>query len=125
MMGLKSMMQKAAPHLNKVIAEEAFKLGAVALTSELDPGDLRHMAENDMSFSDLLESLGYEVPTVDTNGAPRVAYIQSCSDEHLLGLLDEVIPELVAVLKEYPAYAASMCADLRKLIGGSNAGNGD
>lgn len=121
MMGLRKLGGLIAPHWNKVIAEEAFMLAALSLAQALTPEHMRYMAENGMRLSDAMDEYGFGDPDLDKSEDPRVQYLVSCSDEHLLELLDEVVPEQSAVIREYPEFASQMLADIRSAVGGRRA----
>ncbi len=121
MMGLRKLGEIIGPHWHKVIAEEAFMLIAVALAQSLSPEHMRHMAENGMRFKDAMDDSGFGDPDLDKSEDPRVKYLVSCTDEHLLKLLDDAVPEQAEVIRQYPDFAAQMLADIRNAVGGSRA----
>ena len=105
----------------QVKAEETFQVAAVVLAEQLTVDRLRGMAAAGVGLLDLLESFpgeGAELDELDMEDSPELEYLAGLSDERVLELLDEAVPEHAAVLRENPEYARKVIADLRKLVGG-------
>lgn len=101
----------------QVKAEEMFQTAAIVLAEQLTVDRLRGMAQAGVGLLDLLEE-DPELDELDLEDSGELEYLAGLSDERVLELLDEAVPEHAAVLRERPEYARKVIADLRKLVGG-------
>lgn len=114
-MGVRTAFGKVSTAFVQIWAEDRFKHAAFMLSESITPNHLRMLAANDhTTFTEMLEAVGYgglkATPNAGTN------YLQQCSTEHLLGLLDEVVPEHAAVLREHPKLAKQVADGLRAMV---------
>ncbi len=103
-----------------VKAEETFQLAAVVLGEHLTVDRLKGMAQHGVGLLDLLDEAA-ELEELGLEDSPEVEDLARLSDERVLELLEEAVPEHAAVLRENPEYARKVIADLRKLVGGQEA----
>lgn len=100
-----------------VKVEETLQVAATVLAEYLTVDRLRGMARAGIGLLDLLGETS-ELDGFDMENHSGLAYLAGLSDERVLELLDEAVPEHAAVLRENPEYARRVIADLRKMVGG-------
>ncbi len=100
-----------------VKVEETLQVAATVLAEYLTVDRLRGMARAGIGLLDLLGEAP-ELGEFDPEDHPELGHLVGLSDERVLELLDEAVPEHAAVLRENPEYAKKVIADLRKMVGG-------
>lgn len=124
MMGLSRVSALIRPNWHKVKAQEAFQMAAVAIAESLTEDHLHYMGQNDVRLSAFLNDLGMDSDALAGGDDPAIKHLLACTDDFLLALLDEVLPEKTAVIRQYPVFAHHMMVDLRGAIGGLGPANG-
>lgn len=102
-----------------VRAERDLKKVAAGICQSMTPEHLRALARNEISLLSILQDAGRKIPTPSANAKAGVDYLTGLSTSRLLEILDEVVPEHVAVLREFPGYADSIARDLKAIAAGN------
>jgi hypothetical protein len=102
-------------NLVHVTAEREFKKYAAELCTEISPSVFEQMAQANVSVIALAQEMGQKFPAYEPN--PWTSYLFGLSEQHLLALLAEPLPNHVAVLQRHPQFRAQFIRDLRNLAG--------
>ena len=84
----------------------------------LTPEVMEMMVKKDLTLSDLLLRTGRSLPKVSNMARPGVNYLVSLPDEKILALLEQVVPDNVAVLRRYPSFCNKVIRDLKTFASG-------
>ncbi len=125
MNGLRQIFSKVAGAYVEIAAEQAFQAAAVGICESVKPWHLQQLVDQGKTLGDVLESLGYDRDELAIPPGPGVEYLMECSDEVLMELLDQVLPDHVKVIRGSPGFSSSVIGDLRSLIGGRNGSYGN
>jgi len=101
-----------------VQAERKLKEVAQALCLELKPQDMEDMARKNLTLEQLLHQTGHKIPKVSLLNKPGVDHLAHLSDEKILALLEQVVPDHVAVLRRHPVFSRSVTRDLKAFAKG-------
>lgn len=104
-------------------AERKLQEVVAGICQEMTPGHLRVLAHNNVSLQSILEQTGRKVPKPSAGAKLGIDYLAELSTARLLEILAEVVPEHVAVLRQYPDYAETVCRDLKMLAGAGHLTN--
>ena len=99
-------------------AERKLKEVASGICQSMTPENLRTLARNNISLLTILQETGRTVPTPSATQQRGINYLTSLATPRLLRILNEVIPEHIAVLREFPDYADSIANDLKVIAAG-------
>ena len=102
----------------KIRAERKFQEVAVAICEGLTPQHMEDMAQHKLSLAQLLQQTGYKIPKVSVFARPGVDHLARLSDEDILVLLEQVVPENVAVLRRHPDFCRGVIRDLKAFARG-------
>ena len=94
-------------------AERQLKKVAIAICDGLTPKDMEIMAKKNLTLAQLLRETGHTIPKVTVLARPGVNHLARMPDEKMLQLLEQVVPDNVAVLRRYPSFCASVIRDLK------------
>jgi hypothetical protein len=76
------------------------------------------MAQRDLTLAQLLRETGHTIPKVSVLARPGVDHLARLSDEEMLRILEEVVPDNVAVLRRYPSFCHGVIRDLKAFATG-------
>lgn len=102
-------------------AERKLQEVAIALCASpegLTPQVMEMMVQKKLTLGQLLAQTGYTIPKVSTIARPGVKYLAGLSEEKILALLEEVVPDNVAVLRSYPSFCRGIIHDLKAFATG-------
>ena len=99
--------------LIQIRAERKLQEVAVAICDGLTPEVMEEMAQKRLTLVQLLQQTGHTIPKVSALARPGVKHLAQLSDEEILRLLEEVVPENVAVLRRHPDFCRSIIRDLK------------
>lgn len=99
-------------------AERKLKDVAIAICDGLTPEDMEIMAQKQLTLAQLLKETGHTIPKVSILARPGVDHLARLSDEEILALLEEVVPDNVAVLRRHPGFCRSVIRDLKAFAKG-------
>lgn len=97
----------------EVRAERKLQEVAIAICDGLTPGHMEKMAKQNLTLAQLLPQTGYKIPKVSALARPGVDHLAQMPDEEILRLLEEVVPDNVAVLRRYPDFCRSVIRDFK------------
>lgn len=103
----------------EIQARRAFKTIVLEISKSVTPSHLEYLAINEIPFSDIMTKVGKNIqikPTPLENLNPGIKYILTLTDQEVINLLLEVIPEHVVVLRKYPIFTQSVIKELRGLV---------
>jgi hypothetical protein len=103
--------------INKA-AERQLKKVAIAICDGLTPEHMETMAQKNLTLAQLLRETGHTIPKVTVLTRPGVNHLVRMSDNEILKLLEEVVPDNVAVLRRHPTLCASVISDLKAFATG-------
>ena len=98
--------------------ERKLKEVAIAICDNLTPEDMETMVKKNLTLAHLLKETGYTIPKVSVLARPAVDHLARLSDEKILQLLEEVVPDNVAVLRHHPIFCRSIIRDLKAFAAG-------
>lgn len=109
--------QSVFARLFEVRAEHALQNVALSICYGLTPAHMETMARQNLTLAQLLRETGHTIPKVSVLAKPGVDHLARMPDEEILQLLEEVVPENVAVLRRYPSFCSSVIRDLKAFAG--------
>ena len=101
-----------------VIAERKLKEVAVDICDGLTPAHMETMAQKNLTLAQLLRETGHTIPKVSPLVRPGVDHLTRLSDEEMLRILEEVVPNNVAVLRRHPSFCHGVIRDLKAFAAG-------
>lgn len=104
--------------LIEVRAERKLQEVAINICDGWTAQGMEEAAQKNLTLAELLRQTGYRVPKVSVFARPGVNHLARMSDEEILGLLEEVVPDNVAVLRRYPSFCHSVIRDLKAFATG-------
>mgnify|MGYP001594526659 CR=1 FL=1 len=96
-------------------AERRLKEVAMAICDGWTAEGMEEAAQKNLTLAELVRQTGYTIPKVSMLARPGVNHLARLSDEEILHLLEEVVPENVAVLRRHPNFCHSVIRDLKAL----------
>ena len=99
-------------------AERQLKKVAIAICDGLTPEAMETMVKKHLTLAQLLQQTGHTIPKVTVLTRPGVNHLTRMPDKDILRLLEEVVPDNVAVLRRYPSFCASVIRDLKAFATG-------
>ena len=104
--------------LAEVQAERKLQEVAINICDGWTTQGMEEAAQKNLTLRELLRETGYRIPKVAWYARPGVNHLAKMSDEEILRLLEEVVPDNVAVLRRYPSFCRSVIRDLKGLATG-------
>ena len=127
---LKNLMKGVTPEFAEARSREFIKLQAERRFLEkveeicggskglgLDPGRIQKMVDADLRLATLLKEIGYEIPPITIVTRPFINYLKTLNNDQMMDLMERVVPEQVAILRQHPAFAIRMTEDLKTMAG--------
>ena len=99
-------------------AERRLKEVAIAICDGWTVEGMEEAAQKNLTMAELVRQTGYTIPKVSILARPGVNHLARLSDEEILRLLEEVVPDNVAVLRRYPTFCRSVIRDLKAFASG-------
>mgnify|MGYP001564616119 CR=1 FL=1 len=99
-------------------AERKLQQVAIAICDGLTPEHMELMAKKNLTLAQLLQQTGHTIPKVSALARPGVDYLVQMPDEDILRLLEEKVPDNVAVLRRYPNFCRGVIRDLKAFASG-------
>lgn len=103
--------------LIEVTAERKLQEVAMDICDGWTAQGMEEAAQKNLTLAELLRETGYVIPKVSMFARPGVNHLAKMSDEEILVLLQEVVPDNVAVLRRHPAFCRSVIRDLKAFAG--------
>jgi hypothetical protein len=99
-------------------AERKLQEVAIAICEGLTPAHMETMAKKDLTLAQLLRQTGHTIPKVSVLARPGVDHLARMSDEEILKVLEEVVPDNVMVLRRHPNFCRGVIRDLKTFATG-------
>lgn len=90
----------------------------MAICDNLTPEDMETMAKKNLTLAQLLHETGHTIPKVTVLVRPGAEYLARLPDPEILRLLEEVVPDNVAVLRRNPIFCRGIIRDLKAFAAG-------
>lgn len=103
--------------LIEVQAERKLQEIAINICDGWTAQGMEEAAQKNLTLAELLRDTGYTIPKVTMWTRPGVNHLAKMSDEEILRLLEEVVPDNVAVLRRHPSFCRTVIHDLKAIAG--------